>query len=89
MVAAKLTVSQRRATNVKSATSLSSRIHITRSSRKPGGRAAQKTLCLTPAEVRRMKEDQAAKEAERRADLTDEQHRAREARPPINPTKPL
>ncbi|KAF8179785.1 hypothetical protein K438DRAFT_1977146 [Mycena galopus ATCC 62051] len=80
MVAAKLTASQRRATNVKSGTSLSSRIHLTRSSRKSGGRPSQKTLTLSPAEVRRIKEADTAKEAERRAGLNDAQRRVPEAR---------
>ncbi|KAF8163879.1 hypothetical protein K438DRAFT_1775788 [Mycena galopus ATCC 62051] len=71
MVAAKLTPSQHCMTNVKSGTSLLSRVHLTRSSRKSGRcgvTAVQKTFSLTPAEVRRIEEADAAKEAERHAD---------------------
>ncbi|KAF8146778.1 hypothetical protein K438DRAFT_1780615 [Mycena galopus ATCC 62051] len=73
MVAAKLIPSQHRLTNVKSGPSLLSRVHLTRtrSSRKSGScavTAVQKTFSLTPAEVRRIKEADAAKQAECHAD---------------------
>ncbi|KAF8180474.1 hypothetical protein K438DRAFT_1768379 [Mycena galopus ATCC 62051] len=67
MVAAKLTASQHRVTNVKTGTSLLSPVRLTRSSRKSGScavTAVQKTFSLTLAEVRRIKKADTAKEAE-------------------------
>ncbi|KAF8180466.1 hypothetical protein K438DRAFT_1938207 [Mycena galopus ATCC 62051] len=71
LTAAKLTASQHHMKNVKSGTSLLSCVHLTRSSRKSGGcavTAVQKTFSLIPAEVRRIKEADAAKEPECHAD---------------------
>ncbi|KAF8180449.1 hypothetical protein K438DRAFT_1768356 [Mycena galopus ATCC 62051] len=71
MVAAKLTASQHRMTNVKSGTSLLSHVHLTRSSRNSSScavTAVQKTFSLTSAEIQRIKEADAAKEVERHTD---------------------
>jgi hypothetical protein len=60
--------SQRRASNIKSATSLSNVIHITRTKRTgTNGRRRNETLTLTAAQVRALEQDEAARERERRA----------------------
>ncbi|KAF8209728.1 hypothetical protein K438DRAFT_1959963 [Mycena galopus ATCC 62051] len=70
---------KRRATNVKTATSLSRHIIITQTERAPSGKARKKTLKLTPAEIRLLKAEEEAREAERLAAMTRQERQQHDA----------
>ncbi|KAF8144404.1 hypothetical protein K438DRAFT_1992863 [Mycena galopus ATCC 62051] len=70
---------RRRAKNVWSFTSQSRHLIVTRSERAPSGRARNKTLKLTPAEVRLLKAEEEAQEAERLAAMTRQERRQHDA----------
>ncbi|KAJ7113062.1 hypothetical protein C8R44DRAFT_741400 [Mycena epipterygia] len=74
-----LALTKRRAGNLKSASSLSRLVQITRTRRTAGGRSRTETETLTPAQIRVRKDAEEQEEAARRAGLTEQQRREENA----------
>ncbi|KAF8128818.1 hypothetical protein K438DRAFT_2000099 [Mycena galopus ATCC 62051] len=70
---------RRRAKNVQTATSQSRHLIVTRTERAPSGRVRKKTLKLTAAEVRLLKAEEEAQEAERLAAMTRQERQQHDA----------
>ncbi|KAJ7809272.1 hypothetical protein B0H14DRAFT_2867397 [Mycena olivaceomarginata] len=66
-------LSQQRKTNVRSSTSSSGRVQISRGVRAPSGRIVKMTQTLTPGQVQILQQADAATEAEHRAGMTREE----------------